>query len=129
MGPQNWLSTIRQLTGRLPASRLAIFSGEAEESTVGWLLDAVKASAIPFDHHHQRPLVEVAQTSSEARAFFGHDSGLSHLAGVLGVPTVVLFGATDPAVWAPSGPAVRVVRAPGGQLASLTPATVLAALD
>ena len=66
---------------------------------------------------------------AKARGFFGHDSGLSHLAGVLGLPTVAIFGTTDPGVWAPNGPDVRVVRAPDGQLAALTPAAVLAAFD
>jgi ADP-heptose:LPS heptosyltransferase len=34
----------------------------------------------------------------------GNDSGVSHLSAALGVPTVAVFGPTDPAVWAPRGP-------------------------
>ena len=45
-----------------------------------------------------------------ASLFIGHDSGPSHLAGVMGVPTVAVFGPTDPAVWKPLGPHVSVVR-------------------
>ena len=41
--------------------------------------------------------------------FLGNDSGMSHLAAALGVPTVAVFGPTDPAVWSPRGPVVRVV--------------------
>ena len=33
-------------------------------------------------------------------ALFGNDSGVTHLAGLLGVPTVALFGPTDPAIGA-----------------------------
>ena len=41
--------------------------------------------------------------------FVGNDSGTTHLAAMLGAPTVALFGPTDPAVWAPTGPRVRVL--------------------
>ncbi|MGH9630427.1 MAG: glycosyltransferase family 9 protein, partial [Bryobacteraceae bacterium] len=46
---------------------------------------------------------------ASARAYTGNDSGISHLVAAVGTPAVVLFGPTDPAVWAPRGPAVRVV--------------------
>ena len=42
-------------------------------------------------------------------AFVGCDTGPTHLAAQLGVPTIALFGPTDPAVWAPVGPRVRVI--------------------
>jgi ADP-heptose:LPS heptosyltransferase len=45
-----------------------------------------------------------------ASLFVGHDSGPSHLAGLMGVPTLALFGPTDPAVWKPLGPHVSVLR-------------------
>jgi len=48
-----------------------------------------------------------------ATAYVGNDSGVSHLAGALGTPTVVVFGDTDPRAWAPRGPRVRVLHAPG----------------
>ncbi|RMG58028.1 MAG: glycosyltransferase family 9 protein [Deltaproteobacteria bacterium] len=47
-----------------------------------------------------------------ARFFVGLDSGLSHLAAVLGTPSVVLFGPGNPLLWSPmneKGP-VRIVR-------------------
>jgi ADP-heptose:LPS heptosyltransferase len=56
-------------------------------------------------------LVELMQHVSAAKAFVGNDSGPGHLAGVLGVPTVSIFGpAGSPARWRPLGPGVRVVR-------------------
>lgn len=62
-------------------------------------------------------------------AYVGNDSGVTHLAGLLGLPTVALFGPTDPAVWAPLGPAVWTLRAPADELARLTPAQVMAMLE
>jgi len=45
-----------------------------------------------------------------ACVFVGNDSGISHMAAAVGVPVVTLFGPTDPAVWAPLGGDVTVIR-------------------
>jgi ADP-heptose:LPS heptosyltransferase len=68
----------------------------------------------------------VAAILQQARAFLGNDSGLSHLAGLLGVPTLALFGPTDPVHWSPLGPRVRVLRSE--PLAALPPEGVLSEL-
>ncbi len=47
-----------------------------------------------------------------ARAFVGNDAGPTHLAAQMGLPTVAFFGPTDPALWRPAGPAVRVLAPP-----------------
>ena len=55
--------------------------------------------------------------------YVGNDSGVTHLAAALGTPVVAVFGPTDPAVWAPRGPNVRVVQAQrrvGGDLAAVS---------
>ena len=54
------------------------------------------------------PLEEVAALLAACDATVGNDSGLAHLAAVVGCPTVALFGPTDPARTAPVGPAVVV---------------------
>ena len=54
-------------------------------------------------------LYELACWLAAARVYVGNDSGIAHLAAAVGTPVVVLFGPTDPAVWAPRGPRVRVV--------------------
>ena len=58
--------------------------------------------------------------SKPVTAFVGHDSGISHLAAAVERPCHLLFGPTDPEVWAPANPAVRVQRAPEGNLAALS---------
>jgi ADP-heptose:LPS heptosyltransferase len=67
------------------------------------------------------PLVQLAAALSACSALVGHDSGVSHLAAALGVPTLALFGPTDPAQWAPRGPCASCLRAPAGRLADLEP--------
>ena len=46
-------------------------------------------------------LTTIAGILAQARLFVGHDSGLTHLAGALKIPTVALFGPTDARQWAP----------------------------
>ncbi|MFN0132340.1 MAG: glycosyltransferase family 9 protein [Phycisphaerales bacterium] len=55
-----------------------------------------------------------------ARVFVGADTGPTHLAAALGVPTVAIFGPTDARLWSPVGPRVRVVwRAEGEEWPSV----------
>jgi heptosyltransferase-3 len=46
----------------------------------------------------------------EAAIYLGHDSGITHLAAMLGTPTVALFKRTDADQWRPLGPYVRVLQ-------------------
>lgn len=73
------------------------------------------------------PLEELAAQLGRCRLFIGHDSGVSHLAAACGVPSVLLFGPTDPAVWAPPAPHIRVLRR-GDDLDAIDVADVFAAV-
>lgn len=42
--------------------------------------------------------------------FVGQDSGVTHLAGLMGVHTIALFGPTDPDRWAPRGTHVTILQ-------------------
>jgi ADP-heptose:LPS heptosyltransferase len=52
---------------------------------------------------------ELQTLLSTADLYLGHDSGITHLAAMLGVATVALFRKTDPRQWGPLGPAVRIL--------------------
>src|SRR5438477_473471 len=45
-----------------------------------------------------------------ASAVVCNDTGPGHLAGIIGTPTIALFGASDPARWKPLGPRVQTIR-------------------
>ncbi|HWR50210.1 MAG TPA: glycosyltransferase family 9 protein [Bryobacteraceae bacterium] len=47
------------------------------------------------------PLVEVKALLAGAALFIGNDSGPAHMAAAFGIPSVVIFAASDPVVWAP----------------------------
>jgi heptosyltransferase-3 len=57
-------------------------------------------------------LFELACWLARARLYIGNDSGITHLAAAVGTPVIALFGPSDPAVWAPRGPQVRIVATP-----------------
>jgi heptosyltransferase III len=73
------------------------------------------------------PLAEIKSLLSRAALFLGNDSGPAHMAAAFGVPTVVIFGPSDPAIWGPWRTASEIVTAPGG-IAGVETAQVLDAL-
>jgi len=56
------------------------------------------------------PLIRLSALLSYCRLYIGSDSGVSHLAAAVGIPTIAVFGPTDPRVWAPQGKDVMVLR-------------------
>lgn len=68
--------------------------------TIGW----------HFSAYDNRDIHEVAAFLKGCRAYVGNDSGVTHLAAALGVPTLALFGPTDPLVWGPRGGDARVLK-------------------
>lgn len=60
-------------------------------------------------------LLEVAQKLKQCRYYLGNDSGIGHLAGMLGIPTLILFGPSSslclpPHVMHPVGPRVETIQ-------------------
>jgi ADP-heptose:LPS heptosyltransferase len=87
--------------------RLLFVSGPADEQTLAEVLARVTSRVAVADG---LPLPRLAALLAECSSYLGNDSGVSHLAGLLGVPTVALFGPTDDILWRPCGPRVRVLR-------------------
>ena len=55
-------------------------------------------------------LTTLAGILAQATIYLGHDSGVTHLAALLGVRTIAVFGPTDPLRWAPHGVHVTILR-------------------
>ena len=99
-----------ELAARLEGPVLVV-EGPADAEACREFCEALPAS-VPRGRATGMPLCRLAAVLIESRGYIGNDSGVSHLAGALGVPTVAIFGPTDPAVWAPRGPEISVVTAP-----------------
>jgi len=55
-------------------------------------------------------LPDLTALLNSAGGYIGNDSGASHLAAYMGLPTTVIFGPADPQRWTPIGRFVSVVR-------------------
>ena len=73
------------------------------------------------------PLARIKQLLAAASVFVGNDSGPAHMAAAFGLPVVVIFGSSNPAIWGPWQTASEIVTAPGG-IAQIQTAQVLEAL-
>jgi ADP-heptose:LPS heptosyltransferase len=87
-------------------SKILLILGPAEEGAqdVKRLMARAKPSVAD-----QLPLVQLAGVLKTCSVYLGNDSGITHLAAALGVPTVVIFGSTDPAVWGPWAPGAKII--------------------
>jgi len=59
-------------------------------------------------------LAEIKSLIAGASLFVGNDSGPAHMAAAFGIPVVVIFGSSDPVVWAPWRTPAEVLRGTGG---------------
>jgi len=74
------------------------------------------------------PLYEIKSLLAGASFFLGNDSGPAHMAAAFGLPVVVIFGSSNPAIWGPWHTTSEVVSSPRG-IASVETAQVLSALE
>ncbi len=77
---------------------VAFILGPAEEDLAGRI-----GGDFPFHVIAGMGLAELAGLLRVSSAFLGNDSGVAHMSAAVGTPTAVIFGPTDPAVWAPLG--------------------------
>jgi heptosyltransferase III len=89
-----------------------LLEGPADTEHVCNLLDLVPSPPVPemLKMLTNAPLLEVACQLQQCRCYLGNDSGITHLAAMLGIPTVAIFGPSDQAVWRPVGPSVEVIQ-------------------
>jgi heptosyltransferase-3 len=121
---ENWIKLGDFLLGK--GRRLIVVAGEAEVERTRTLRDAWKGKPVQFAEN--LPLPHLAALL-ERMLFVGHDSGISHIAAAAGARCILLFGWTDPAIWAPANQNVTVLRAPEGKMERLEIATVLSRIS
>ena len=95
------------LQGNVP-SRFLIVLGPAEGPEVEKVFEVGGPGTVVLGKGLS--LLQLASVMEGCRLFIGNDSGVSHLAAALGIPTLTIFGPTDPRVWSPRGKRVVVVR-------------------
>lgn len=126
---KNWpVERWRELGSRLLASgaELLLIGGEADGAQLATLGAAWRGA--PVHEARDLALPHLAAVLERCERFIGHDSGISHLAAAVGARCVLLFGPTDPAIWAPANPGVTVIEAPEADLQSLEVAAIADAI-
>jgi heptosyltransferase-2 len=134
---REWLAARRRRSGPLVALAVAAAYGPAKEwpeARYAMLIDRLAARAdaecvlvgAPAERRkcesvaaasHAGALIAAGETSigqalallSLCDGFAGNDSGSMHVAAALGIPTVGIFGSTNPARTGPLGPRTRVL--------------------
>jgi ADP-heptose:LPS heptosyltransferase len=86
-------------------------------------LSAFKAHTIA-----QGSIADAKALVSKAAVFIGNDSGPAHMAAAFGIPSIVLFSTTNPAIWGPWRTEQEVIVAREG-LQTVTVSRVIAALE
>ena len=109
--------------GKQPS--LVVVSGQADEAQVAQLEHAWKDRDVRFAKNLALPHLAALL---EHTVFVGHDSGISHLAAATGAKCILLFGPTNPDVWAPRNDNVQVLRAQSGNVRDLEIKSVETAL-
>jgi heptosyltransferase-2 len=117
---ENWIELGNALLAR--DDSLIIIGGEADTARTQTLQSIWKGKPVRFAEN--LPLPHLAALL-EGSVFIGHDSGISHIAAAVGARCLLLFGPTDPAIWAPANTIVTVLRAPEGKMEQLDVKSVI----
>jgi heptosyltransferase-2 len=113
---EKWIGLFSQQNRFMEFERLLVISGEADQAQTDQLEREWKNRGVRFARN--LPLPRLGAVLEHAM-FVGHDSGISHLAAAAGASCILLFGPTDPGVWAPANDNVQILRAPNARLSDL----------
>jgi heptosyltransferase III len=115
-----WSELVTRLEHRF--EELLLVSGEADAACTAEFLRQYQNPKLKIGS--SLSILDLAHELAVADLFIGHDTGVTHLAAALGVPTIALFGPTDPVIWRPLGEHVQVVASGDSTMASITVETV-----
>jgi heptosyltransferase-3 len=106
--PEFWLNLVRAFREKIPIVKEfpVVLLGPAEEKLLPFFSGekGVKILLSP-------DMDSLSLLLQEALLYVGHDSGITHLAAMLGAPTIALFRHSSVALWRPLGPRLKVIEA------------------
>ena len=113
---ENWIGLFSPDSRFANLEHLVVISGEADKARTDQLEQEWKKRDVRFAKNLLLPRLAAVL---ERAIFIGHDSGISHLAAAADANCILLYGPTDPDVWAPTNDNVQILRAPNGRLDDL----------
>jgi len=105
--PERFAEVADKLAEKFSA-QVIIMGGKSDGETAKEVLKLANARLINLAG--KTTLQEAIYIISQCRIFISNDSGLMHIAGALNVPTVAIFGSTNPVTTAPVGNRSVIVR-------------------
>jgi lipopolysaccharide heptosyltransferase II len=110
---KQWLpERFAEAAGKLATIRgasIALFGSQSERALCTLVADLLHGHQVT-NYAGETTLGQFIELAAQCELFLSNDSGAMHIASALGVPTVVIFGATDDIATGPTGPHARVVR-------------------
>ena len=103
---EKWRELLEYLLAKTKL-QLLLIGGEAEGEKLQSLACGLPEARLELAEH--LPLNRLAKRLAKCCGFVGHDSGVTHIASALGLPTLVLWGPSREAIWRPLGENVRVL--------------------
>ncbi|MFZ5865274.1 MAG: glycosyltransferase family 9 protein [Thermodesulfobacteriota bacterium] len=116
--PECFAAFMKQLHARRPC-RFALV-GSRSEVEIG---DAI-AAAVPFEIDNLIGLTtlgSLAYVLRRSRLLVSNDNGVMHLGGLIGVPTIGLFGPSNPEVYTPLGYRTTLIVSDSGRIIDIDP--------
>jgi len=125
---KNWpIASFAEIIKTLWQEKYAVLllAGPAEEQKIAYLETHLTPPPGLYRTLVNAPLLEISQQLRQCKGYLGNDSGITHLAAMLGIPTVAIFGSTSrTSNWEPLGRHVDIIQQP--DLNFLTPYIVMA---
>lgn len=111
--PAFWVGLIKdfKMSRHYCSKRIVLLIGPAEEDLLPFLRDNLDARDAELRIFPDRE--ELLSILGSASLYIGHDSGITHLAAMLGRPVIALFKESSIERWRPLGPNVRIMRDAG----------------
>lgn len=107
--PEFFAALVTQLADRLPDARFLIFGSAAEKDTAATILRLTGNPAV-FDLCGRTDTGILVEAIRMCGLFLCNDSGPMHIASMLQIPVLALFGPTAPELTGPCSPSARVVQ-------------------
>ena len=105
--PDRFAETLNRLDEQFSVQGI-ILGGKADRITAEEVRTSARADMINLAG--ETSLREAIYLISQCRLFISNDSGLMHVAGALNVPTIAIFGSTNPTTTSPVGKQSLIVR-------------------
>ena len=101
-----WLDVIIKMLGHNNI-KITLLEGPADNHIVQQLCSELRSTSLLLANNWR--LGKLAALMEQSSLYLGNDSGITHLAAACNIPTIALFGPTDPRIWGPKGLKVKVV--------------------